>query len=82
MSRYWLHQANQNMNDLIAQRILGRSATRVEAPVIINEYGNTASAGAPIAFTLHHDDLPKGSYGLLAAFGAGYSFGSLLLQRL
>ncbi|MBA2542440.1 MAG: beta-ketoacyl-ACP synthase III [Deltaproteobacteria bacterium] len=82
VSRYWLHQANQNMNDLIAQRILGRSATRTEAPVIINEYGNTASAGAPIAFTLHHDDLPKGSYGLLAAFGAGYSFGSLLLQRL
>jgi beta-ketodecanoyl-[acyl-carrier-protein] synthase len=82
VSRFWLHQANQNMNDLIAERILGRAATRVESPVIIDEYGNTASAGAPIAFTLHHDDLPKGSYGLLASFGAGYSFGSLLLQRL
>jgi len=82
IARYWLHQANQNMNDLIAVRLLGRPATREEAPVIIDEYGNTASAGAPIAFALHNDDLPTGSHGLLAAFGAGYSFGSLLLQRM
>ncbi len=82
VSRFWLHQANQNMNDLIAERLLGRPATRTEAPMIIEEYGNTASAGAPIAFALHNDDLPAGSYGMLAAFGAGYSFGSLLLQRI
>jgi beta-ketodecanoyl-[acyl-carrier-protein] synthase len=82
VDRFWLHQANQNMNDLIAERILGRAATLVEAPVIISEFGNTASAGAPIAFTLHNEDLPKGSYGILSSFGAGYSFGSLLLQRL
>jgi beta-ketodecanoyl-[acyl-carrier-protein] synthase len=81
IARYWLHQANQNMNDLIAERILGRPATPIEAPVIITEYGNTASAGSPIAFTLHNDDLPASSYGLLCSFGAGYSFGSLLLQR-
>ncbi len=82
VSRYWLHQANQNMNNLISERILGREATRIEAPVIIDEYGNTASAGAPIAFTLHNEDLAAGSYGMLTSFGAGYSFGSLLLQRL
>ena len=82
ISRYWLHQANRNMNDLIAERLLGRAATLEEAPVIIPEYGNTASAGAPIAFSLHSSDLPTGAYGMLASFGAGYSFGSLLLQRL
>lgn len=82
VARYWLHQANQNMNDLIAERILGRAATRDEAPGILAEYGNTASAGAPIAFNLHSADLPTGAYGLLSAFGAGYSFGSLLLQRM
>jgi beta-ketodecanoyl-[acyl-carrier-protein] synthase len=69
------------MNDLIAERILGRPATRDEAPVIIDTYGNTASAGAAIAFTEHSDDLAVGSYGLLAAFGAGYSIGSVVLQR-
>jgi beta-ketodecanoyl-[acyl-carrier-protein] synthase len=81
VARYWLHQANQNMNDLIAERILGRPATQAEAPMIIDTYGNTASAGAAIAFTEHSADLPVGSYGLLAAFGAGYSIGSVALQR-
>ena len=81
VARYWLHQANRNMNDLIGERILGRPATIAEAPVIINTYGNTASAGAAIAFTEHSADLATGSYGVLAAFGAGYSIGSLVMQR-
>jgi beta-ketodecanoyl-[acyl-carrier-protein] synthase len=81
VARYWLHQANQNMNELIAKRILGRDATREEAPIILDEYGNTASAGSLIAFSKHNEDLPSGSYGMMASFGAGYSLGSLLLQR-
>jgi len=81
VGRYWLHQANQNMNELIIKRVLGREASREEAPLILDEYGNTASAGSLIAFSLHNDDLPRGSYGMMASFGAGYSLGSLLLQR-
>jgi len=81
IARYWLHQANQNMNELIAERILGRPATASEAPTILDTYGNTASAGAAIAFTEHNADLAAGSHGLLAAFGAGYSIGSVLMQR-
>jgi beta-ketodecanoyl-[acyl-carrier-protein] synthase len=82
VARYWLHQANQNMNELISQRILGRPATREQAPLILDEYGNTASAGSLIAFSKFNDDLPAGSYGMMASFGAGYSLGSLLLQRM
>lgn len=81
VARYWLHQANAQMNELIAKYILGRPATRDEAPIILDEYGNTASAGSLIAFTLHNRDLPAGSYGVMASFGAGYSLGSLLLQK-
>ena len=81
VARYWLHQANRNMNELIAKRILGRDATRSEAPIILDEFGNTASAGSLIAFSNHNADLPAGSYGMMASFGAGYSLGSLLLQR-
>ncbi len=81
VARYWLHQANQNMNDLIIKRVLGRDATRAEAPLILDEFGNTASAGSLIAFSAHNDDLPAGSLGMMASFGAGYSLGSLLLQR-
>jgi beta-ketodecanoyl-[acyl-carrier-protein] synthase len=81
VSRYWLHQANQVMNELIAKRILGREASREEAPIILDEYGNTASAGSLIAFSNHSDDLPAGSHGVIASFGAGYSLGSLLVRR-
>ncbi len=81
ISRYWLHQANGPMNALIAKRVLGREATRDEAPVILDRYGNTASAGSLIAFSHHNEDLAAGSYGMMASFGAGYSLGSLLLQR-
>ena len=81
VARYWLHQANQNMNDLIAKRILGREATPTEAPLVLAEYGNTASAGSLIAFSLFNEDLPTGSIGLMSAFGAGYSLGALVLQR-
>lgn len=82
VARYWLHQANLNMNELIAQRILGRPATRQEAPLILDEYGNTASAGSLIAFSKFNEDLAPGAYGVMASFGAGYSLGSLLLQRM
>ena len=81
IARFWLHQANQNMNDLIAQRLIGREPSALEAPQILAELANTASAGSVIAFSKYHDDLPAGSYGLMASFGAGYSLGSLLLRR-
>lgn len=81
IARYWLHQANRNMNDLIAKRVLGREPTEVEAPLVLAEYGNTASAGSLIAFGLFNEDLPANSIGVMAAFGAGYSLGSLVLQR-
>ena len=82
MSRYWLHQANKNMNDLIATRLLGHEPSFTEAPVIIDTYGNTASAGAAIAFTEHSADLPTGAYGVISAFGAGYSIGSVMMQKI
>ncbi len=82
IGRYWLHQANQKLNELVAEYVLGRPATRVEAPIILDEYGNTASAGSLIAFSHYNADLPAGTYGILSSFGAGYSLASLLLQRI
>lgn len=82
IKRFWLHQANTNMNDLIAQRVIGREPTALEAPQILGELANTASAGSVIAFSKYHDDLPSGAHGLMASFGAGYSLGSILLRRM
>lgn len=81
VKRWWLHQANINMNTLIAKKLLGRLPNAQEAPVVLDEYANTASAGSIIAFAKYHQDLQKGDYGLLCSFGAGYSIGSLVVQK-
>ena len=81
VKRFWLHQANLNMNLLIARKLLGRDAEAHEAPVILDTYANTSSAGSVIAFHKHHDDLPVGSLGVLSSFGAGYSIGSVILRK-
>ncbi|NIB39253.1 beta-ketoacyl-ACP synthase III [Pseudomaricurvus alkylphenolicus] len=79
--RWWLHQANINMNVLIGKRLLGREATAEEAPIVLDRYANTASAGSLIAFNLHHEDLVSGDLGVICSFGAGYSIGSLVVRK-
>jgi len=79
--RFWLHQANLKMNQLIAKHVLGRVPSEDEAPVILDTYANTSSAGCIIAFHLHRADLVSGDTGVLCSFGAGYSIGSLVIQK-
>ena len=81
LKRLWLHQANLSMNELISKRVLGRPATREEAPVILDDYANTSSAGSIIAFHLNKDDLVPGDVGVICSFGAGYSIGSVVVRR-
>ncbi|MFC6439436.1 beta-ketoacyl-ACP synthase III [Bowmanella sp. JS7-9] len=81
VKRWWLHQANINMNVLISKKILGRDPEPGEAPIVLDTYANTASAGSLIAFHLYKDGFNAGEYGLLCSFGAGYSIGSLVLQK-
>ncbi len=82
IGRYWLHQANLNMNLLIARLLLGRDATPQEAPVILDTYANTSSAGSIIAFHKHQDDMPAGAYGVICSFGAGYSIGCVVVRKI
>ncbi len=79
--RFWLHQANLAMNQFISRRLLGRDPSAEEAPVILDEFANTASAGSIIAFHRHHDDIASGEVGVICSFGAGYSIGSVIVRR-
>ncbi|WP_293265759.1 beta-ketoacyl-ACP synthase III [Neptunomonas sp.] len=81
VQRWWLHQANINMNHLITRKLLGRDASESEAPIVLNEYANTASAGSLIAFHQNHEDLNRNDFGLICSFGAGYSIGSLVIKK-
>jgi len=82
VKRMWLHQANQGMNDFISRKVLGRDADPREAPVILDEYANTSSAGSIIAFHKYNDDLAAGDLGLICSFGAGYSAGSVIVRKI
>ena len=81
LKRMWLHQANLSMNQLISRRVLGREALPEEAPTILDEYANTSSAGSVIAFHKYRQDFEPSDLGVLCSFGAGYSIGSVVLQK-
>ncbi|TLM79397.1 beta-ketoacyl-ACP synthase III [Microbulbifer harenosus] len=81
IDRWWLHQANINMNHLIAKKLMGDDTTPERAPVVLDRFANTGCAGSVIAFNLHSDDLEVGSRGVICSFGAGYSIGSLALEK-
>jgi beta-ketodecanoyl-[acyl-carrier-protein] synthase len=81
LKRLWLHQANINMNELIARRVLGRDATAEENVIILDEFANTSSAGSIIAFHRANADFAPGELGLICSFGAGYSAGTVFVRK-
>ena len=81
LKRLWLHQANINMNIFAAKKILGRDPLPEEAPLVLDSYANTASAGSVIAFHKYKQGLNPGDHAILCSFGAGYSVGCLVLRK-
>ena len=82
VKRYWLHQANSNMNRVISEKLLGKDYTADQAPIVLDEFGNSAGAGSIIAFHRHHDGFEAGDIGVICSFGAGYSIGCLIIEKL
>jgi len=82
VKRMWLHQANLTMNMFAAKKLLGREPSPEETPIVLDEFANTASAGSLIAFHRHKDGFEAGEKGLICSFGAGYSVGSLLVEKI
>ncbi len=82
LKRMWLHQANINMNLFAVKKLLGRLPEGDEAPVILDEFANVASSGSVIAFHKYQDDFKAGDKGIICSFGAGYSIGSLIVEKL
>lgn len=81
LKRLWLHQANINMNIFAVKKILGRDPLPEEAPLVLDTYANTASAGSVIAFHKNKQGFNAGEKAILCSFGAGYSVGCLILEK-
>ena len=82
VKRFWLHQANASMNELILKLVVGKEhATPDLVPIILDEFANTSSAGVIIALHRTAHEVNDGEYGVLCSFGAGYSVGSILVKK-
>lgn len=73
------HQANMRINQMVAQK-LGIPEDRVVHN--IQRYGNTTAATIPIGLSESWKDgkVREGSTVLMAAFGAGFTWGSAVIQ--
>lgn len=73
------HQANKRITEAVGTA-LGISSEKVISN--IHKYGNTTAASIPIAFSeaVEEGKLKKGDLVVLAAFGAGFTWGSVILR--
>jgi 3-oxoacyl-[acyl-carrier-protein] synthase-3 len=75
----WLvpHQANKRIINATANR-MGLDASRVM--MNIEKYGNTTSATLPLLLADYESQLKKGDNLVFAAFGGGFTWGSIYLK--
>jgi 3-oxoacyl-[acyl-carrier-protein] synthase-3 len=71
------HQANNRIIEAVARR-MGISKEKVM--VNIEKYGNTTAATIPLCLWEWEDQLHKGDNVILAAFGGGFTWGSIYLK--
>ena len=75
----WLvpHQANMRIIDAVARRM---KLSPGQVMVNIGKYGNTTAATVPLCLYDYEKQLKKGDKLILAAFGAGFTWGALYLK--
>ncbi|EEI94027.1 3-oxoacyl-(acyl carrier protein) synthase III [Sphingobacterium spiritivorum ATCC 33300] len=75
----WLvpHQANKRIIDATAERV---GLPEEKVMVNIQKYGNTTSATIPMCLWEWENQLKKGDNLILAAFGGGFTWGSIYLK--
>ncbi len=83
------HMSNEDIDWLVPhqanKRIIDATAKRVELPsekvmVNIHKYGNTTSATLPLCINDYESQLKQGDNLVFAAFGGGFTWGSILLK--
>lgn len=75
----WLvpHQANMRIIEATARRM---GINKDQVMINIQKYGNTTSATIPLCIWEWEDQLKKGDNIILAAFGGGFTWGSIYLK--
>jgi len=71
------HQANMRIIDAVGRRM---GISKDQVMVNIQNYGNTTAATIPLCLYDYENQLKKGDKIILAAFGAGFTWGSIYLK--
>lgn len=71
------HQANMRIIDAVGRRM---GLDKEQVMVNIQQYGNTTAATIPLCLYDYENQLKKGDNVILAAFGAGFTWGSIYLK--
>lgn len=71
------HQANMRIIDAVGRRM---GISKDQVMVNIQKYGNTTAATIPLCLYDYENQLKKGDKIILAAFGAGFTWGSIYLK--
>ena len=50
INRFWLHQANEHMNDHVTKALTGGEVDRTRSPLVLDEFANTAAPDASLPF--------------------------------
>lgn len=75
----WLvpHQANMRIIEAVARRM---GLEREQVMINIQKYGNTTAATIPLCLWEYEDQIARGDNVILAAFGGGFTWGSIYLK--
>jgi 3-oxoacyl-[acyl-carrier-protein] synthase-3 len=75
----WLvpHQANMRIIEAVARRM---DIPKEKVMINIEKYGNTTAATIPLCLWEWESQLKKGDNIILAAFGGGFTWGSIYLK--
>ncbi|MBU4257787.1 MAG: 3-oxoacyl-ACP synthase, partial [Desulfobacteraceae bacterium] len=73
------HQANLRIIDAVTNKM---ELTKDQVIINIDKYGNTTAGTIPIAMSEAYEKkmMGKGDWVVLSTFGAGFTWGSLLLK--
>ena len=71
------HQANKRIIDATSRRM---QLDDKKVLINIHRYGNTTSATLPLLMSDYEDQLKKGDNIIFAAFGGGFTWGSIYLK--
>jgi 3-oxoacyl-[acyl-carrier-protein] synthase-3 len=80
LSLFVPHQANSRIIDAAAKRM---GIDREKVIINLDKYGNTVAASIPLALYeawIEKERVNRGDYLVMAAFGAGFTWGSMLLR--